>query len=32
MSKEMIYVIFAVAAYFCGPIPFGFLIGKMAHV
>ena len=32
MSKEMIYVIFAVAAYFCGSIPFGFLIGKMRGV
>lgn len=32
MSKEMIYVIFAVVAYLCGSIPFGFLIGKMRGV
>lgn len=32
MPKEAIYAIFAVSAYLCGSIPFGFLIGKMRGV
>lgn len=32
MEKWMVYAVFAVVAYLCGAIPFGFIIGKMRGV